>query len=163
MANELFTWQWGNDARWLCQATFYTFIYNIRSWIIAQWVSQRIAGSDEWEYDIIVSFLRVCLVNPGPKDRWGWTVCRNNILVFTRGSFIWVWNIIAFHQALFFYSMNLLISSQQGIRGETGHNGPTGDPGKLGDVGPTGLPGPRGLNGERGVPGMSGISGTAVS
>lgn len=57
----------------------------------------------------------------------------------------------------------MLLSLQQGIRGDSGHNGPTGDPGKPGDPGPSGLPGPRGLNGERGVPGMSGIQGSPVS
>lgn len=61
------------------------------------------------------------------------------------------------------YSSLMLLSLQQGIRGDSGHNGPTGDPGKPGDPGPSGLPGPRGLNGERGVPGMSGIQGSPVS
>lgn len=68
--------------------------------------------------------------------------------------FFFLFNITCFHS---------LLSSQQGIRGDTGHNGPTGDPGKPGDLGPTGLPGPRGLNGERGVPGMPGIQGSPVS
>lgn len=68
-----------------------------------------------------------------------------------------------FQLASLFTLRKLLLSSQQGIRGDTGHNGPTGDPGKPGDQGPPGLPGRRGLNGERGVPGMPGIQGTPVS
>lgn len=89
---------------------------------------------------------RVCLVNPGPKDRWV-----DEIAVRPSR-----WHFMNLSSWLPF-------SSQQGIRGDPGHNGPTGDPGKPGDPGPPGLPGPRGLNGERGVPGVPGIAGPAVS
>lgn len=74
MVNELFTWQWSNDARWLFEAAFLDIhlqdpFLNYCSMSVSE--AEMINGTDECDNDRVSVFAsdRVCLVNQDPKDR----------------------------------------------------------------------------------------------